>query len=142
MAKSYPQQHPRESAVLAQVNKHRRNHERRPLKPSSLLRLAARAHAKDMAKRGYFSHDTKGGASWDVRIKKAMAHAKFSDIKRITHTLGENIAYGQDTCTEVVQAWINSPEHNRNLLDPNFTHMALGLAVVDGTEYWVQDFGG
>ena len=56
--------------------------------------------------------------------------------------IGENLAAGHRTPEEVVQAWMDSPGHRENLLDPEFTELGVGLS--SGGEYgtyWVQEFG-
>jgi len=61
---------------------------------------------------------------------------------------GENIASGQPTAEEVVRAWMNSPTHRVNILNPDFTTLGVGYKYIandpnpDGTHYWVQLFGG
>jgi uncharacterized protein YkwD len=62
-------------------------------------------------------------------------------------SVGENLAAGQWSAQEVINAWVNSPEHYANLINPNFTQVGLGLAggpASDGEPfvlYWVADFG-
>lgn len=53
---------------------------------------------------------------------------------------GENIACGYTTARAVVDAWIASPGHKANILNPD--HIAAGLAVVNagGTLYWSNNF--
>jgi uncharacterized protein YkwD len=56
--------------------------------------------------------------------------------------IGENLAAGQRSPAEVVQAWMNSPCHRENILNPAF--IELGVGVRTGGEYayyWVQEFG-
>lgn len=54
---------------------------------------------------------------------------------------GENIAMGQRTPVEVVNAWMNSPGHRSNILSPNFTQIGVGLAKnKNGICYWTQMF--
>jgi len=56
--------------------------------------------------------------------------------------VGENLAAGQRTPVEVVSAWMTSPCHRENVLNPAFTE--LGVAVRYGGTYgyyWVQEFG-
>lgn len=56
--------------------------------------------------------------------------------------IGENLAAGQRTPAEVVQAWLDSPCHRKNLLHPAFTEIGIGLRVGgDYGIYWVQEFG-
>jgi uncharacterized protein YkwD len=62
-------------------------------------------------------------------------------------SVGENLAAGQWSAEEVVNAWLNSTEHRTNMLNPNFTQVGLGLSGGSfGSDtfvlYWVADFGG
>lgn len=57
--------------------------------------------------------------------------------------VGENIAAGQNTPQEVVEAWMNSSGHRSNILNPEFTHTGVGCYIAsDGWVYWTQLFGG
>jgi len=54
---------------------------------------------------------------------------------------GENIAVGPRLPKQVVDAWMNSPGHRANILNPGFGHLGVGVAVgEDGKTYWVQNF--
>ena len=53
---------------------------------------------------------------------------------------GENVAWNQPTVTAVVEAWMNSPGHRANILNPVFTQMGFGYAVSNGP-YWTNVFG-
>ena len=55
-------------------------------------------------------------------------------------TAGENIAMGQRTPQEVVNAWMNSPGHRANILNGDFTH--IGVGYVEQGNYWTQQFIG
>jgi hypothetical protein len=46
-------------------------------------------------------------------------------------SLGENVGFGP-TCDSVVQGFTNSPEHRKNILDPSYS--SLGIGVVDGPD--------
>jgi hypothetical protein len=57
-------------------------------------------------------------------------------------SLGENVGVGP-TCANIAQAFMNSPEHRRNILDPSYS--SVGLGVVDaagGVMYVTEDFMG
>jgi uncharacterized protein YkwD len=101
----------------------------KPLKLNSKLNTAAHKHANDMAEHDYFSHTSLNGTTWSRRIKKA----------GFKNPGGENIAYGFPTAVSVVQAWLASPGHRRNILDCKFKYIGVGYAANGG--YWVQDFG-
>ena len=67
------------------------------------------------------------------------------DEKEIKYTtVGENIAQGYIDPASVMEGWMNSenPNHKKNILSPDFTDMAVGIAEKDGTYYWVQLFIG
>ena len=56
----------------------------------------------------------------------------------------ENIAAGQSTIDEVMDAWVNSPEHYANLVNPALRQVGFGYAYDTGSTYggyWVQNFG-
>ena len=102
------------------------------------LQESATWMAQDMAERNYFSHQDSGGRSMSARI----IGFRYSDYR----ALGENIAMGQRTPEEVVEAWMKSPGHRANILSPKFSEIGVGfIRATDrssGGGYWVQDFGG
>ena len=51
---------------------------------------------------------------------------------------GENIAMGQTTAEQVVDAWMNSEGHRKNILNANYTHIGVGFSK--GGNYWSQMF--
>ena len=105
-----------------------------PLTWNDKLFDAATAHAKDMAKRTYFSHTSKDGRSMEDRI--VFAGYKFKGFK--TFAIGENIAQGQLSIAEVMDGWFKSEGHCKNLMNPDFKE----VGVAEYNTYWVQDFGG
>jgi uncharacterized protein YkwD len=58
--------------------------------------------------------------------------------------VGENIASGNRTPQEAVQAWLDSPGHCANLMNPGFTEMGAAYAIdphsENQTPYWTQVF--
>ncbi|MCL2847224.1 MAG: SafA/ExsA family spore coat assembly protein [Firmicutes bacterium] len=53
----------------------------------------------------------------------------------------ENIAHGQRTPAAVMNAWMNSPGHRANILNPNFNQMGVGIARDNrGNLFWTQMF--
>ncbi|MEZ4570990.1 MAG: CAP domain-containing protein [Thermomicrobiales bacterium] len=96
------------------------------------LNIASYNHSLDMSQNNYFSHTSQNGDSpWD-----RMAAAGYDD----NTNKGENIAAGYPSAQAVFDGWRNSPEHNANMLNPNFD--AIGIGHVDGGHYWTTDFGG
>ncbi len=100
-----------------------------PLSGREELVCAARKHSKDMAESDYFAHVNLQGQSPFDRMQEA--GYSFS-------TAGENIAAGQQSPQAVMQAWMNSPGHCSNIMNPSFTE--LGVGYYQGN-YWTQNFG-
>jgi uncharacterized protein YkwD len=104
-----------------------------PLSWNSSLARAAEAHASDMAQRAFFSHTGSDGSSPAERVSRTGYPWQL---------VGENLAYatlGHFDAVRVVEAWLTSPTHCANLLNPEFTQ--LGAAMVRGElEYWAQVF--
>jgi len=95
------------------------------------LSAAAQTHAQDMVDRNYFDHENPEGM--DVRARM-IAEGYTPDA------WGENIAGRQSSETEVLNAWINSKDHNDILTAESFEDYGLGLAV--GSESrWVLVMG-
>lgn len=117
------------SGVVSLTNTARAKAGCRPLRRDDRLDDAALRHSLDMSTKVYFSHDSKDGRTFSDRILAA----------GYTSPGGENIARGQTTAAEVVQAWMDSPGHRRNILDCTFTTIGVGYA--QHGDYWTQDFG-
>jgi uncharacterized protein YkwD len=106
-----------------------------PVRLNERLRIAAAAHANDMATHSYFSHAGRDGAQVSERAKRA-GYA--------WRSVGENLAAGQMQADLAVQGWLKSPSHCANLMKPQYTDMGLAYAVNLQSEsgiYWVQVFG-
>lgn len=108
-----------------------------PLTTDPALRCAARLHAKDMGVQDYFDHDSLDGRSMADRVNET--GYRWSSI-------GENIAVGQRSPEQVVQGWLDSPGHCRNMMAPQFKELGVGYYNTGGSSgftpgrYWVQNF--
>ncbi|MEJ6979346.1 CAP domain-containing protein [Pedobacter sp. P351] len=105
-----------------------------PLIWNNELQLSALGHAQDMARNKYFSHVSKNGD----RIKDRITSAGYTYEGFQSFTIGENIAFNQRSIREVMQGWLNSPSHCKNLMSPAFKDVGIAMQ----NYYWVQDFGG
>lgn len=56
--------------------------------------------------------------------------------------VGENIAMGYPTAEAVMDGWMNSDGHRKNILNSDFTKIGIGVYSSGGTLYWVQLFVG
>jgi uncharacterized protein YkwD len=89
----------------------------------------AQAHAEDMVQRDFFSHTDPDGRSPFDRLRAA----------GVTYmAAAENIAYGYSTAAGVLEGWLNSEGHRRNLENCRYTHHGVG--VKEGK--WVHVFIG
>ena len=116
-------------ASLCLINKLRRQRHLRALKDNPQLLRAANQHARDMVASEYFSHDSPDGRSVSNRVKSAGYVRGFARWQ-----VGENLAWGsglKSSARRIVLAWMGSPGHKRNLLDPSYRE--AGLAVVAGS---------
>lgn len=119
--------------VVNLVNQHRVAAGCPALNVDVKLNSAARGHSLDMANRGYFDHNTPDGRTPWQRMSAAGYPGGGS---------AENIAAGQTTAAQVVQAWMDSPGHRANIL--NCALRAVGTGIAIGGPYgvyWTQDFG-
>ncbi|MEK7521711.1 MAG: CvpA family protein [Patescibacteria group bacterium] len=120
-----------EGRMLELVNAERAKVGAKPLKVDSTIVLVARAHSQDMWERGYFSHANPDGESPADRMARG-------GVKFIV--AGENLALAP-TVETAHEGLMNSPGHKRNILDPQFGR--IGIGVIDGGIYgkmWTQNF--
>ena len=95
------------------------------------LSQVAQTKSQDMQKNGYFSHTSPTyGSPFDMMRDFGVSY----------RTAGENIAQGQRTPQEVVNAWMNSAGHRQNILNGNFTHIGVGYET--SGNHWTQMFIG
>ncbi|MGB1700951.1 MAG: CAP domain-containing protein, partial [Nannocystaceae bacterium] len=106
------------------------------LSMESRLRCAARRHSGAMGEDGFFAHDNPntGSSPFDRIEDEGYGFA----------AAGENIAAGYATAQDVVDGWLASDGHCANLMSASFSHIGVGFAYVEGSEYghyWTQVFG-
>jgi uncharacterized protein YkwD len=135
-------------AVTDMVNAERAKEGLAPMSYNIFLEKSAQAHADDMRARAFFEHDTPDGVSAEDRIDRDGYLEPFhSCLCSKSYTVGENIAKGQATAAEVVETWMNSPQHRANIMSPDFNEIGIGLTAVDPNDtgfkgfFWVQNFG-
>ena len=122
-----------EQGVLADINSLRKEHGLAPLRLSVSLSAAARQHSSEMAARGYFSHDSANGSSFDKRISRyyAMRRSRYWSV-------GENLLWSSPDVDAggALDMWWNSPEHRKNMLTARWREIGLSavhVATAPGT---------
>ena len=114
-----------EAEVIAKVNEIRVANGLNTLRYDASLEASADVRADELTVR--FSHTRPDGSDWYTANPDLM--------------YGENLADGYNTADAVVNAWMASPEHEANILKPDFTTVAVSTAVKNGKTYWAQEFG-
>jgi uncharacterized protein YkwD len=102
---------------------------------SGNLAMAAYLHSEDMVPNNSFSHTGSNGSSAGQRISRQGYPWR---------TYGENIAVGYPTVSSVIQGWLGSEGHCRNLMNPAFTEIGAGYAIAQSggnpaARYWTFD---
>ncbi|MEB9787583.1 CAP domain-containing protein, partial [Bacillus cereus] len=106
-----------EQRVVELTNAERAKQGLPALKIDTELSKVARIKSEDMQKNNYFDHNSPTyGSPFDMMKKFGISYT----------SAGENIAQGQRTPEEVVQAWMNSAGHRANILNNGFTHIGVG----------------
>ncbi len=124
-----------QAQMLAELNANRANAGVGPLAACATLESAAQDHTADQAATNVMSHTGSDGSDIGTRADRA-GYIGWTN-------LGENVAYGYTSVDDVMTAWMNSPGHRANILDPAFHDVGLAeVASSSGVEYWTQDFGG
>jgi uncharacterized protein YkwD len=103
-----------------------------PAAPDSKLEAAALEQARYMAAAGAMKHTTRIGRDFASRKKD----------NEIKGTAAENVAYGATDVGRVMQMWMDSAPHRRNMLDPRFGHFGVASATDgEGRRYWAMVLG-
>ena len=54
---------------------------------------------------------------------------------------GENLGKGFSSAEAVVKAWMNSPTHRENIMNPDYITCGISIFVQNGNWYWAEEFG-
>ena len=118
-----------EEQVVSLVNKERAKEGLAPLTIDWELARVAKYKSQDMHDKKYFSHTSPTyGSPFDMMKNFGISYK----------AAGENIAKGQTSATQVMEAWMNSSGHRANIMNGSYTHIGVGY-VKDG-HYWTQMF--
>ena len=124
------------ASVIKLVNEARKDAGVGLLMENPKLKAAAEKKARDMVEKNYFAHISPEGKSpWDW-IQQEGYDYRFA---------GENLAIDYTSAKEQQEAWMDSPLHRKNILNPDYKE--IGVAAVKGmvegrkTTVTVQEFG-
>ena len=118
-----------EQEVIRLVNEERAKQNLPALTENKTLSSLARLKSQDMHDKGYFDHTSPTYGSMEDMLGKAGVR---------WGAIGENIAMGQRTPQQVVDAWMNSPGHRANIL--NAAYQQIGVGYCAQGNIWTQMF--
>ena len=121
--------------VIALTNAERDAADCPALEANDNLMAAAQGHSDDMAANNFMSHTGSNGSSpWDRMREAGYEYSRAA----------ENVAAGYRTAESVVDGWMNSSGHRRNILNCSLTEIGVGYATNSDSDYgtyWTQKFG-
>lgn len=119
-----------ETEVIRLVNIERAKASLKALAESKELSKVAKLKSEDMAIHNYFDHNSPNyGSPFDMMKSMGITYG----------AAGENLAKGYKTPEDVVEGWMNSPGHRKNILSPHFNKIGIGI-YYGSTNYWTQMF--
>ncbi len=115
--------------VLEQLNQIRAAHHLAPLALSPNLSAAASLHSRDMLENGFFDHNSHDGQVFWKRIE-----AFYPEGRSGYWSVGENLFWtmGSASATESMKAWMASPMHRANILNPAWRQ--IGISSLTSTD--------
>lgn len=150
-----------EKLIHAFVNQERQRAGLPPLAWSSALQQIARGHSRDMAIRHFFSHTDPEGRNFVNRYRRAGFNCATRTGLLTISRGGENLAWNrpyrsvvrrqgktvitwkteEQIAAAVVQIWMESPSHRRNILTRHYRREGIGVAIgADGKVLTTQNF--
>ena len=117
------------SDVRAEINRVRAEHGLPRLRPSRPLLRAAGQHLYEMAVLGYFDHRSANRASFAARLATYYAPRGYR-----TWYVGETLLWWAAPIQPrtIVQLWLDSPSHRRELLAPGYREVGIAAVRVSG----------
>jgi uncharacterized protein YkwD len=113
---------PTEQAFVRTINEVRAAHGLKPVTSQPALIVAAREYSHEMVRTQMFEHER----GWWKRLVRAGATGT---------VVGENLGFcASEVCPGgtpelLMSYWLRSPEHRKNILDPKFDHVGVGVVT-------------
>lgn len=108
------------AALLAELNRIRRNAGLPTVRRDARMSRTAAAHSRDMGRRGYVAH-----GAWGSRVARASGSA--AAVGEVLGWMGRTSPRGE--ARQMVRGWLDSPPHRHVLLDRAFRRVGLGRAT-------------
>lgn len=108
--------------IIQETNSERSLVQKDDLAVNSKLNQAAQAKANDMVQRDYWSHNAPDGTTpWSFVDSNGYQY----------QAAGENLAFGFMNARQIIDGWMNSPEHKANILNSNYREIGIGITTSD-----------
>lgn len=124
-----------QQVLLGKVNALRAEKGVPPLTMCASLTTAAQQYSRQSALGNHTGHDGPDGSH---------PYSRAIDAGYRSFSVGENLGYGYPTLDRVLQGWVESPGHYRNLMDTDYTHIGLGYFFSSNLRYgsfWTMKLG-
>ena len=106
------------SKLYLLIQAHRENFNVPKLKIHPKLEASAQLKLADMIEKEYYRHtDEDDQSTWDFLQVAGYQYQR----------AGENLAFNIGSEWDIFQAWVQSPTHNKQMLDPGFTDMGIAI---------------
>lgn len=121
-----------ERSVLRAINRMRGRHGLPRLRFVPSISFVAAFHSQDQAANRFVSHSSSDGTPFYARIRRVAA----------ARTVGETIIeyQGRMSGRRIVSAWMHSPSHRRELVNPSYRRIGVGHVTVRGVTVVTADF--
>jgi uncharacterized protein YkwD len=138
-SESKEEQMSKDQQLFDLINSYRETEGVAPLDWVAEVAMAAQHHSEDMAEFDFFDHKTVQSSFYPVGShgEDRMAQEGYE-----IGTWAENIACGQGTAEETLEAWQQSQGHNEILLYEGYRVIGIGMAEgsTECSPYWTADF--
>ncbi len=119
-----------EAEILTLINKHRAKKGLSPLQYNAAIAQASEKHSRNMAS----GRIPMGHSGFDERTDRLIKDIKGADAA------AENVAYGAKTAERVVEMWLDSKGHRKNI-EGNYNLTGIGVVRNrKGVLYYTQIF--
>lgn len=132
-----------EGQLLAGINRFRVSKGKKPLAASNTFRMAARAHAADMALNNFVGHRSSHGEEFSSRMSALLGGGMMMTMPHLAENAARDSKAEGGTgerAQRLVQQWIDSPPHRKAMINGSFKHVSTGVVERGGKAYAVQIF--
>lgn len=106
------------SNLYSLINAHRKEQNLSTLRIHQALELSSRRKLEEMRATKYWQHENRDGViSWEVFKQSGYNYSN----------AGENLSFGNNSAWAVFNGWVNSPQHNQQMLSTDYEDMGLAI---------------